>query len=753
MSPGDGLDVSGVPEIDAAVQSITEGDNSAKSGRQKIAAGKYHEAISQLKSVENNNSGNVSEVARRLLNCVHQRGRKLIDGDPIPDSGEVEKICDELGGSTNQEYSQAPTYKDVRERIARGDRLRRADQYDAAIECYQAAKNVADRLPAGSSGKTLQTEIDLNLRKAREKRGPEVSDELKRIHTDIREQITKGDQFQQNNKYDAAIECYRGANETIDRQLAGAGGKTLQTEVDLNLRKVRKKRRRAVQQVAKLDSEIRQLDHDRLARHGFEIPYRRAAVDPETIDKPREAVYTPSLDPDVLDEITAYYRELGSFERQLASVATETGQPTELTKLLGRILEARQSNVQADPEGEQDVVNAARDVTDVYLPLVTKNDDDGISEFEARLREVQSDVDSDAHEIDSRNLVLQIAEIQTWADRRARRVDLQSRAAALRDRWSATAGEHLHLQVDVIKQLTASDSGERSLSAFESGLETADRIVSLASRVETVREEYQMPVVDRLPQTFGRYLLESEISGARLDRLESTLDVIDTALDAHRQHPSYPFDRVVEHVCAELDGDISDEVIDESSELVKDASEILDFLDRVDESHPSVRPDEWKGSIHTGLENVTPELVRPLATLVESMGETLWKRDHLFQFSWEAFEQLVGSAFESEGYDTRVTQATSDEGVDIWAHNQGDRVAIQVKQFDTSNRVGRPTLQKLASHIAKDDADRVIVVTSSTFTKTAREYVNNFGQQIRLVDGTELVQMLTEAGHPPPVAE
>jgi hypothetical protein len=56
------------------------------------------------------------------------------------------------------------------------------------------------------------------------------------------------------------------------------------------------------------------------------------------------------------------------------------------------------------------------------------------------------------------------------------------------------------------------------------------------------------------------------------------------------------------------------------------------------------------------------------------------------------------------------------------------------------------------SHIAKDEATQV-VVTGSTSVETAREYSDNFGQQMRLVDGAELIQRLTEFGQPPPVSE
>jgi restriction endonuclease Mrr len=96
---------------------------------------------------------------------------------------------------------------------------------------------------------------------------------------------------------------------------------------------------------------------------------------------------------------------------------------------------------------------------------------------------------------------------------------------------------------------------------------------------------------------------------------------------------------------------------------------------------------------------------------------------------------------------------TKGEGVDVWADRRGDRIAIQVKQRGRSNKIGRPPLQKIASTIPKGDADRVIVVTNSDFGQTARDYADEFGPTMDLIDGAELIQILTESDLPPPVSK
>ncbi|KAB1196583.1 MULTISPECIES: restriction endonuclease [Haloferax] len=505
--------------------------------------------------------------------------------------------------------------------------------------------------------------------------------------------------------------------------------------------------------IKELNTAIRQLNQELLARHGFELPYRCAAANTEMADEPDEVVYTPPFDPNLVDAITTYYRELGSFEHQLASAAAETGEPTVVMELLGAILEARHPDVPTNPEDNRELVGAASNFLDAYESLVVKGDDDGVAELESQLDTVYSDVTAGEYEADSKALAARFNDIQSWIDERVHRIDLQSWRAEIREKWPATAGEHLRLEVAVVDQLTDSDSSEPSLSQFESGLKTAEQVLSLATAVETAQKEYQAAVLDGLPEAFGRYLGARDISATRINQLAATLEVVETACDAHRRYPSYPFGQVVAHICAELETGTFDDELDELVELIESATNVIEFLDRVDTEHPSIQPDVWRENIHTGLKSVSPELVRPVASLVDRMGENLWERRHLYLFSWEEFEQVVAAAFESKGYETRVTPSTLDEGVDIWAYHQGDRIAFQVKQFDTSNRVGRPTLQKLASTIAKGDADRAIVVTSSNFTQTAQKYVDEFGRKMRLVDGTELVQMLTESDYPPPLTE
>ena len=109
MPPNDEFERSGVPEIDAAVSKIAEGDALAESGERVLAAGQYHEAILQLKGVRERTDGRVREIAGRLLQCVNKRGRRLIDEDSVPGSGDVDAVLEEAGTDGESGVSRQDT--------------------------------------------------------------------------------------------------------------------------------------------------------------------------------------------------------------------------------------------------------------------------------------------------------------------------------------------------------------------------------------------------------------------------------------------------------------------------------------------------------------------------------------------------------------------------------------------------------------------------------------------------------------------
>lgn len=86
-------------------------------------------------------------------------------------------------------------------------------------------------------------------------------------------------------------------------------------------------------------------------------------------------------------------------------------------------------------------------------------------------------------------------------------------------------------------------------------------------------------------------------------------------------------------------------------------------------------------------------------------------------------------------------------GVDVWAEDATERVAVQAKRYQPGNTVGREVIQKLESTLARGEADKVAVVTTSEFAGTAEEYAVN-SSAVELIDGEALVSQLNQSDVP-----
>jgi HJR/Mrr/RecB family endonuclease len=192
------------------------------------------------------------------------------------------------------------------------------------------------------------------------------------------------------------------------------------------------------------------------------------------------------------------------------------------------------------------------------------------------------------------------------------------------------------------------------------------------------------------------------------------------------------------------------EAVSELMLLREPAESILDVLEDMNPDNPAVNQEKVLAQVDTAIENGDPSLIEDLSSKMEGLSKTAWTAKHLRQYDWQQFEQLIGRLWEDKGYSTEVTQGSGDRGVDVFARKSGETVAIQAKHNSKSNRVGRPPVQKLGGILATNDADRAIVVTSASFTGTAKEEADNFGDGMELIPRSELLQMLNESELIPP---
>ncbi len=126
--------------------------------------------------------------------------------------------------------------------------------------------------------------------------------------------------------------------------------------------------------------------------------------------------------------------------------------------------------------------------------------------------------------------------------------------------------------------------------------------------------------------------------------------------------------------------------------------------------------------------------------------------DAVKRASPEFFEQLVVKLLVAMGYGGSIQDAgravgkAGDEGVDgiIKEDKLGlDVVYIQAKKW-ADTVVGRPVVQAFAGSLEGHRARKGVMITTSTFSQDARDYVQRIEKKIVLVDGKQLADLMIE---------
>jgi restriction system protein len=117
------------------------------------------------------------------------------------------------------------------------------------------------------------------------------------------------------------------------------------------------------------------------------------------------------------------------------------------------------------------------------------------------------------------------------------------------------------------------------------------------------------------------------------------------------------------------------------------------------------------------------------------------------------FEILIVDLLVAMGYGgTRKDAAkaigrSGDEGIDgiIKEDPLGlDVVYLQAKRYQPGNSVGRPAVQSFAGSLDGFSATKGVFVTTSAFSKDAKEYADRISKRVILIDGDDLTKLLLQ---------
>lgn len=114
----------------------------------------------------------------------------------------------------------------------------------------------------------------------------------------------------------------------------------------------------------------------------------------------------------------------------------------------------------------------------------------------------------------------------------------------------------------------------------------------------------------------------------------------------------------------------------------------------------------------------------------------------LRRLSPSGFEEYIGDLFEGLGYQrVNIRGGSGDQGVDILAEKDGERVAIQCKRY--KGMVGPHAVRDLMGAMGSADAQRGLLITTGVFSIQAEKMVGE--AQIEMIDGNKLIEVIAEA--------
>jgi restriction system protein len=134
-----------------------------------------------------------------------------------------------------------------------------------------------------------------------------------------------------------------------------------------------------------------------------------------------------------------------------------------------------------------------------------------------------------------------------------------------------------------------------------------------------------------------------------------------------------------------------------------------------------------------------------------NISDSLDSSINLAAMDWEDFEHLVRELFEKEfasrGGEVKITQASSDGGVDAVAFDPdpitGGKIVIQAKRY--TQTVGVSAVRDLFGTVQHEGASRGILITTADYGPDAHKFAS--GKPLSLLSGSNLLHMLSKHGY------
>lgn len=147
------------------------------------------------------------------------------------------------------------------------------------------------------------------------------------------------------------------------------------------------------------------------------------------------------------------------------------------------------------------------------------------------------------------------------------------------------------------------------------------------------------------------------------------------------------------------------------------------------------------------LSSPPPPVSPPQASPATTVDGIEWLR----QLEWRQFEQVIGTAYQLQGYQVLPTADRADGGIDLILIRGAERIFVQCKHWKAW-QVPVTVVRELFGVVVANRASGGIVVTSGTFSREAMAFAQQSG--ITLLDGPAVLQLVAagrmiQTAHPP----
>ena len=185
----------------------------------------------------------------------------------------------------------------------------------------------------------------------------------------------------------------------------------------------------------------------------------------------------------------------------------------------------------------------------------------------------------------------------------------------------------------------------------------------------------------------------------------------------------------------------------------KDLMQYPEYVEYAKGKVKTPKADDSMTSKEDESEELTPteQLERAYHNIVDDLASDLLQKT--LDQSPYFFEHLVVDLLVKMGYggsfanSAQVTKYVHDDGIDgiIYEDKLGlDKIYIQAKRYKFDNTVGKPQIQQFSGALDEQKATKGVFITTSNYSKEAKQYVEKLNKKIVLIDGQELARYMIE---------